>query len=76
MLYISKKTKNVKSDRYFKRTPKKENIEVVVVKPVEIKSDVTPERIEPTVISVENKRKPKKVEKVDKEENDKEDGRE
>ena len=80
MLYISKKTRNVRQNRFNKveqRVEKKEEVIVpVIVEPIKVEDIVTPEEIAPVEIPVEAKRKIKKTEKVDKKENEENDGRE
>lgn len=81
MLYVSKKAKNVKQNRFNDRMVKKEvqktvEITPTVVEPAEVKNDIVIEKIEPVQIPVEGKRKIKKTEKVDNIENEDNDGRE
>lgn len=80
MLYVSKKARNVRQDRFDSRIIAKRSAEPTVIESAVITNDINVEKIEPTVIEtpVEVKRKPKKSEKVgkDKEEKVEEDGRE
>lgn len=81
MLYVSKKAKNVRQNRFNGRMVKKEvqktvDITPTVVEPAEVKNDIVIEKIEPVQIPVEGKRKIKKAEKVDNIENEDNDGRE
>lgn len=81
MLYVSKKAKNVRQNRFNDRMVKKEVqkpvvITPTVVEPTEVKNDIVVEKIEPVQIPVEGKRKIKKTEKVDKNEIEDNDGRE
>lgn len=81
MLYVSKKAKNVRQNRFNGRMVKKEvqktvDITPTVVEPAEVKNDIVIEKIEPVQIPVEGKRKIKKTEKVDNIENEDNDGRE
>lgn len=65
MLYVCKKTKNVKHDRFDK----------VISKPTVIEpTKIEPEKVEPVKVVVELKRKVKKVEKPDNIENTEKDG--
>lgn len=81
MLYVSKKAKNVRQNRFNGRMVKKEvqktvEIAPTVVEPAEVKNDIVIEKIEPVQIPVEGKRKIKKTEKVDNIEKEDNDGRE
>lgn len=81
MLYVSKKAKNVRQNRFNGRMVKKEvqktvEITPTIVEPAEVKNDIVIEKIEPVQIPVEGKRKIKKTEKVDNIENEDNDGRE
>lgn len=81
MLYVSKKAKNVRQNRFNGRMVKKEEqktVEIIptVVEPAEVKNDIVIEKIEPVQIPVEGKRKIKKTEKVDNIEKEDNDGRE
>ena len=81
MLYVSKKAKNVRQNRFNGRMVKKEEQKTVeitptVVEPAEVKKEIVIEKIEPVQIPVEGKRKIKKTEKVDNIEKEDNDGRE
>lgn len=69
MLYVCKKTKNVKHDRFDKVI-----IKSTVIEPTKIENKIEPEKVEPVKVVVELKRKVKKVEKPDNIENTEKDG--
>lgn len=78
MLYISKKARNVRHDRFDRRVKKvsaPEVIEPVVVEPEVIENDITPEEVKPEAVVPEPKRRPRKT-ADNKEEKGEEDGRE